>query len=60
MKAIEHKGMFIPQLESGLILTMPQGGPIQYRNKFEAERHSDLFQNGYTGGAVARSVEETL
>lgn len=49
---------YVPMLDNGKVLTMPQGGPIQYRIQVEAERHADLFQKGYTDHAVPRDACE--
>ena len=59
-KSIEYNDNYIPQTKEGYILIMPQGGPIQYRSKFEAERHTTLFLNGYTGGVFERKIEDAI
>lgn len=58
--AVSHKGMFIPQVGDGIILAMPQGGPIQYRDKSSALRHADLYLKGHQDGAYATIKEDVI
>ena len=64
-ESIQHNGMYIPQTKKGYILTMPQGGPFQYRSKFEAEAHTRLFNNARNTPetscvAFERKIEDTI
>jgi hypothetical protein len=59
MESMKHNENYIPVVD-GKILTMPQGGPIQYGSKLQAEVHARRYKNGYTGGAYLRDAEDVL
>lgn len=58
--AVSHQGMFIPQVGDGIILTMPQGGPIQYKDKSSAVHHADCYLKGHQGGAYPALKEDVI
>jgi len=52
--------MFIPQLQDGIILTMPQGGAILYSKRNDAEYHARMYKRGYHGGAIEARKEDVI
>ena len=60
MEAVQHKENWIPMISEGVILTMPQGGAIQYGSKLQAEVHARQYNRGWRGGAIPAQIEDVI